>query len=193
MIRSLCLLYLAGGLGAVHAGPVKWSGKTADRVARREDVNVLMYGVTQLGESLNNVYKSTEEKVANILLTLNEHERALEQLREQTTQAGEVEIQMKSVIELLQDQTFKQETQTKMTEGQLADIEREEAVLWTKVQSLEAHLNSTTPTIIKELLERATFNASILKGLQHLTDFQKQLIDNHAEQLSKLQRMSEAL
>ncbi|XP_019731401.1 angiopoietin-like protein 8 [Hippocampus comes] len=193
MIWRLCLLYLAGGLGAVRAGPVKWSGKTADRVARREDVNVLMYGVIQLGESINNVYKSTEGKVANILLTLNEHERALEQLREQTAQAGEVEIQIKRVIELLQDQTFKQESQTKMTEGQLADIEREEAVLWTKVKSLEAHLNSTTPTIIKELLERATFNASILKGLQHLTHFQKQLIDNHAEQLWKLQRMSEAL
>lgn len=102
MIRSLCLLYLAGGLGAVRAGPVKWSGKTADRVARRDDVNVLMYGVIQLGESLNNVYKSTEGKVANILLTLNEHERAVEQLREQTAQAGQVEIQIKRVIELLQ-------------------------------------------------------------------------------------------
>uniref|UniRef100_A0A3Q2ZGV9 Uncharacterized protein n=1 Tax=Hippocampus comes TaxID=109280 RepID=A0A3Q2ZGV9_HIPCM len=101
MIWRLCLLYLAGGLGAVRAGPVKWSGKTADRVARREDVNVLMYGVIQLGESINNVYKSTEGKVANILLTLNEHERALEQLREQTAQAGEVEIQIKRVIELL--------------------------------------------------------------------------------------------
>ncbi|XP_077352806.1 angiopoietin-like protein 8 [Festucalex cinctus] len=193
MIWSLCLLYLAGGLGAVRAGPVKRIGKTANIVAPREDVNVLVYGVIQLGESLNNVYESTEGKVANILMTLKEHEGALKRLTEQTAQAGEVEKQIKGVIQLLQDQAFKQETQTRMTEGQLADIEREEEALRTKVTSLEAYLNSTFPTSIKELQERAAFNGSILKGLQHLTQFQKQKIDKHDEQLSTLQRMSEAL
>ncbi|XP_077415298.1 angiopoietin-like protein 8 [Vanacampus margaritifer] len=193
MIWSLCMLYLAGGLGAVHTGPVKRLGKTANIVAPREDVNVLVYGVIQLGESLNNVYESTEAKVANIRMALKQHEGALKQLTEETAQAGEVEEQIKGVIQLLQDQTFKQETQTRMTEGQLANIERDEEALRTKVKCLEAYLNSTFPTSIKALQERAAFNASILKGLQHLTQFQKQKIDKHAEQLATLQRMSEAL
>lgn len=50
-----------------------------------------------------------------------------------------------------------------MTEGQLADIEREEAVLWTKVKSLEAHLNSATPTIIKELLVNGIFLVTLAR------------------------------
>ncbi|XP_061557641.1 angiopoietin-like protein 8 [Phycodurus eques] len=193
MIWSLCLLYLAGSLGAVHAGPVKRPQKTANSFAPQEDVNVLMFGVIQLGESLNHFYESTEGKLTKILHTLKQREGTLMQIGEQTAQAAEVEGQIKGVIQLLQDQTFKQEIQTKIREGQLANIEREEAVLQTKVKSLEAYLNSTFPTSIKELQERAALNASILKGLLHLTQFQKQKIDNHAEQLSTLQRMSEAL
>ncbi|XP_061703381.1 uncharacterized protein angptl8 [Syngnathoides biaculeatus] len=192
MIWSLCLLYLAGSLGAVRAGPAKRPEKTANGVAPQQDVNVLMFGVIQFSESLNDVYEKTEGKVAKILQTLNEREGALLRLGEQTAEAAEVERQIKEVIRLLQDQTFKHEVQTKLSEGQLADIEREEAVLQTKVQSLEAYLNRTFPTSIKELQERADLNASILKGLLHLTQFQKQKIDKHAEQLSTLQRMSEA-
>ncbi|KAM9783919.1 angiopoietin-like protein 8 isoform 2-T2 [Syngnathus typhle] len=183
MIWSLRLFYLSALLGAVRARPVKH----ADRAAPREDVNVLMFGVLQLGESLNSVYESTEGKVANILLTMKEHEGNLKRLGEQTAQAGEVEKQMKEVIELLQ--MFQQETQAKTAEGRLADIEREQAQLWTKVKSLEAYLNSTFPASIKELQERAAFNASILKGLLHLTQFQKQKIDKQAKQLAALQRL----
>nr|XP_061805488.1 angiopoietin-like protein 8 [Nerophis lumbriciformis] len=189
IIWGLCLICSAGELGAVRAGPIK----RPDGVAPQEEVNVLKFGVIQLGESLNDVYQRTEGKVANILQTLKEHEDALGQLSEQTQQAAEVEKQIKGVIQLLQDLTFKQEAETKMTEGQLAYMEREEAVLQTKVKSIEAHLNGTFPTCIKELQARVAFNASILKGLQHLTQFQKQKIDKHAEQLSTLQRMSEAL
>ncbi|XP_049601597.1 angiopoietin-like protein 8 [Syngnathus scovelli] len=185
MIWSLRLFYLSALLGAVCARPVKH----ADRAAPREDVNVLTFGVLQLGESLNSVYENTEGKVANILLTMKEHEGALKRLGEQTAQAGEVEKQMKEVVELLQDQIFQQETQAKTAEGRLADIEREQAQLWTKVKSLEAYLNSTVPASIKELQERAAFNASILKGLLHLTQFQKQKLDKHAKQLAALQRL----
>ncbi|KAM9783920.1 angiopoietin-like protein 8 isoform X2 [Syngnathus typhle] len=167
MIWSLRLFYLSALLGAVRARPVKH----ADRAAPREDVNVLMFGVLQLGESLNSVYESTEGKVANILLTMKEHEGNLKRLGEQTAQAGEVEKQMKEVIELLQEQMFQQETQAKTAEGRLADIEREQAQLWTKVKSLEAYLNSTFPASIKEL------------------QFQKQKIDKQAKQLAALQRL----
>ncbi|XP_077476102.1 uncharacterized protein angptl8 isoform X2 [Stigmatopora argus] len=189
MMWALCLICLAGVPGAVRAGPVKRPGGAAPR----EEVNVLTFGVIQLGESLNDMHQRTEAKVANILRTLKAREDALEQLREQTQQAAEVEKQIKGVILLLQDLTFKQGAETKMTEGQLADMEREEAILRKKVKSLEAQLNSTSPTSIKELQERAAYNASILKGLQHLTQFQKQKIDKHAEQLSTLQKMSESL
>ncbi|XP_077590261.1 angiopoietin-like protein 8 [Stigmatopora nigra] len=190
MMWILCFIYLAGVPWAVQAGPVKRPGGAA---APQEEVNVLNFGVLQLGESLNDMHQRTEAKVANILRTLKAREDALEQLREQTQQAAEVEKQIKGVILLLQDLTFKQGAETKMTEGQLANMEREEAVLRSKVKSLEAQLNRTSPTSIKELQERATFNASILKGLQHLTQFQKQNIDKHAKQLSTLQRMSESL
>ncbi|XP_054614428.1 uncharacterized protein angptl8 [Dunckerocampus dactyliophorus] len=186
MIWGLCLLCVAMGLRPVHTAPIKKPGWT-------EDVNVLMYGVIQFGESLSYVLETTEAKMAEIGRTLNGHKGALRRLGEHTRQAAEVNKQIKGMIELLQEQMSKHQAHTMMTKSQLARIEREETGLQTKVKRLEAYVNNTFPTGIKELQERAVLNASILKGLQHLTQFQKHKIENHNEQISTLQRMSEAL
>ncbi|XP_061761070.1 uncharacterized protein angptl8 [Nerophis ophidion] len=183
---GLCLLCALAGLTPVHAAPVKTAGRT-------EDVNVLMFGVIQFGESLNYVFETTEAKIARIGKTLNGHEGALRRLGEQTERAAEVEKQIKEVIALLQDQISKQQAETKMTEGQLAHIQQEEMALWTKVRRLETYVKSTSPTSIKDLQERTALNASILTGLQHLMQFQKQKMEKHNRQILTLQKMSEAL
>lgn len=101
MIWGLCLLFLAGGI-RVYAGPLR---KT--KAAPQEEVNVLMFGVIQLSESLNAVYETTEAKIAKISKTLKSHEGTLQRLGRQTEQAAEVEKQIKEVIQLLQVRKYK--------------------------------------------------------------------------------------
>lgn len=101
MIWGLCLLCLAGALRAVHAAPARKTGKM-DKAAPQEEVNVLMFGVIQLSESVNYVYETTEAKMAKISQTLKSHEGTLQKLGKETAQAAEVEKQMREVIQLLQ-------------------------------------------------------------------------------------------
>ncbi|XP_035852591.1 uncharacterized protein si:dkey-114l24.2 isoform X2 [Sander lucioperca] len=149
MTWGLCLLCLAGGLRAVHAGPVRKTGKMADKAVPQEEVNVLMFGVIQFSESLNYIYETTEAKIAKISQTLRSHEGTLQRLGRQTEQAAEVEKQIKEVIQLLQAQMAKQQAQTKTTKDWLASMEQEVVELKTKVKKLEMYLN--TNISIKEL------------------------------------------
>lgn len=102
MMWGLCFLCVAGGFTAVHGAPAGRPRKTEDKAAPQEEVNVLMFGVIQLSESLNYVYENTEAKIAKISQTVRGHEGALRQLGAQTEQAAEVERQMREVIRLLQ-------------------------------------------------------------------------------------------
>lgn len=191
-IWGLCLLCLAGGLRAVHAAPARKTGKM-DKAAPQEEVNVLMFGVIQLSESVNYVYETTEAKMAKISQTLKSHEGTLQMLGRETAQAAEVEKQMREVIQLLQAQTAEQQAQTKMTKDWLASMEEEEMELKTKMKRLEMRLNNSVPPDIKELQERAEEQSSVLKGLQHLIQYQKENIDSQSDHISKLQKMSEAM
>ncbi|XP_059203578.1 uncharacterized protein angptl8 [Centropristis striata] len=191
MIWGLCLLCLAGGLRAVHAAPVRKTGKMKEKAAPQEEVNTLMFGVIQFSQSLNYVYETTEAKIAQISRTLRSHGETLQNLGKQTEQAAEVEKEIKVVIQLLQAQMVKQQAQTKMTKDWLASMDQEEVELKTKVKKLEVHLN--TKISIKELQKRAEEQANILKNLQHLTQFQKENIEAQNEQLSKLQNMSASM
>lgn len=193
MIWGLCLLCLAVGLGTVRAGPVRKTGKIEDKVAPQEEVNVLMFGVIQFSESLSDVYEKTEAKIAKVSQTLKRYEGNLQNLVKKTEQAAEVEKQIKAVVQLLQTQMASQQVHTKMAKDYLTGIEKEAVELKTKVKRLEMHLNNSVPTNVKELKERAQEHSIILKGLQHLTQFQKENIDTQNEQLSKLQKMSEAM
>ncbi|XP_034750114.1 uncharacterized protein si:dkey-114l24.2 [Etheostoma cragini] len=191
MTWGLCLLCLAGCLRAVHAGPIRKYGKMGDKAAPQEDVNVLMFGVIQFSESLNYVYETTEAKIARISQTLRSHEGTLQKLERETEQAAQVEKQIKEVTQLLQAQMSKQKAQTKTTKDWLASMEQEEVELKTKVKKLEMYLN--TNISIKELQDRAKEQSNILKGLQHLSQFQKENVESQNEQLSKLQMMSETM
>lgn len=187
MIRSLILLCFALSFKAVHASPVRHTGSVEASAAPQEEVNVLMFGVIQFSESLNYAYETTEAKIAKIIRTLKNHERTLQQLGAQTEQAAEVERQIKDVIRLLQDQMVNQETQTRMAQDWLAHIEQEEEQLKTKVKRLDTYLSNSFPTSIKELQERAAEHSSMLKGLQLLTQFQRESIESQNEQLQRLQ------
>lgn len=187
MIWSLSLLCFAMGFKAAHASPVRKTGSVEASAAPQEEVNVLMFGVIQFSESLNYAFETTEAKIAKIIQTLKNHERTLQQLGAQTEQAAEVERQIKDMIRLLQDQMAKQEAQTKITRDWLVRIEQEEEQLRTKVKTLDTYLNNCFPTSIKELQERAEEHSSTLKGLQLLTQFQRESIESQNEQLQKLQ------
>ncbi|KAM6913885.1 angiopoietin-like protein 8 [Lycodopsis pacificus] len=191
MFWGLWLLCLAGSLRAVHAGPLRKTGKTGNKAAPQEEVSVLMFGVIQLSESLNYVYETTEAKIDKISQTLRRLEGTLQELGRETEQAAEVEKQIKEVIQLLQAQMAKQQAQTKTTKDWLASIEQEEVELKTKVTKLEMYVN--TKMSIKELQERAEEQSNIVRGLQYLTQFQKDNIETQNEKLSKLQKMSEAM
>lgn len=194
MLRRLILLCFALSFKAALASPVRNTGSMEASAAPQEEVNVLMFGVIQFSESLNYVYETTEAKIAKIIQTLKNHERTLQQLGAQTEQAAEVERQIKDVIRLIQDQMAKQEAQTRMTRDWLARIEQEEEQLRTKVKRLDTYLNNSFFTSIKELQERAAEHSSTLKGLQLLTQFQRESIESQNEQLLKLQkRMPEFL
>ncbi|XP_076000255.1 angiopoietin-like protein 8 [Genypterus blacodes] len=187
---ALCLLCATTGLNAVQAGPVRKTGKAEDKAAVQEDLNVLMYGVIQFSESLNYVYERTEAKIAQITGFLQSREGALQTLRTETQQAAEVARQIKVVIQLLQDQMVTQQTQTKMTNDRLAHVEQEDVRLKTKVKSLETYLDSF-PASMAELQERVKEHSDVLKGLQLLTQFQKQNMETQNQQLSDLQEMGE--
>lgn len=96
------LLCLAASFQAAHAGPVGQTGRTEDKAAPEQEVNVLMFGVIQLSESLNYVFETTEAKIAKIHQTLRSHEGTLQNLGRETEHAARVEKQMKEVIQLLQ-------------------------------------------------------------------------------------------
>ncbi|XP_037834542.1 uncharacterized protein si:dkey-114l24.2 [Kryptolebias marmoratus] len=193
MIWSLCLLCVAGGLSAVHAGPIRKTGRMEDKAAPQEEVNVLMFGVIQLSESLSYVFETTEAKMKKISQTLKAHEDTLQKLGKQTEQAAETEQQIKEVVQLLQAQMAKQQAQTQMTKNQLNSIEKDEEELKTKVKRLEMYLNNSALDSIKELKDRAEEHSNILQGLQLLTHFQKENLKNQNEQLSKLQKMRGAM
>ncbi|XP_071776732.1 angiopoietin-like protein 8 [Centroberyx gerrardi] len=190
---ALCLLCVAVGLRGVDAGPFWKPGKTADKEAPQEEVNVLMFGVIQLSESLNYVYETTEAKMARISQSIQSLEGTLQQLGKETEQAAEVEKQIKEVLGLLQVQMAKLQAQTKMTKDRLVGMEQEEAELKTKVKNLETYLNNSFPNSIKELQERAEEHSNILKSLQYFIQYQKQNLETHNLQLSKLHKMSEAM
>ncbi|KAK7940497.1 hypothetical protein WMY93_003823 [Mugilogobius chulae] len=187
MIWSLSLLCFALVFKGVHTGPIRKTGKIEPSAAPQEDVNVLMFGVIQFTESLNYAYETTQAKIAKIIQTLKNREQSLQQLGAQTEKAAEVEKQIKDVIRLIQDQMATQEAQTKMMRDWLARIEQEEEQLRTKVKKLDSFLNTSFPTSIKELQERAKEHSSVLQGLQLLTQFQRERIESQNEHLLKLQ------
>ncbi|KAL3053534.1 hypothetical protein OYC64_005966 [Pagothenia borchgrevinki] len=191
IIWGLCLLFLAEGLRAVHAAPVRrTTSEVKDNAAPKEEANILLFGILQFSETLNYVHETTEAKIVKIRQTLRSHEGTLEKLNRQTEQAAEVERQIKAAIESLQAQMAKQQAQTKMTKDLLASVEQQEVELQTKVKKLEMFLN--TSISIKELQKRAEEQSNTLIGLQHWTQFQKENIETQNEQLSKLKMMSEA-
>uniref|UniRef100_A0A096M3R9 Angiopoietin like 8 n=1 Tax=Poecilia formosa TaxID=48698 RepID=A0A096M3R9_POEFO len=164
------------------------------RLSKLEEVNVLMFGVIQLSESLNYVFETTEAKIERISKALKRHEETLQRLRQQTEQAAEVEQQIKEVVQLLQEQMTKQQAQTHITKDWLNSIEKDEEDLKAKVKQLEMYINNTAPHSLKELQvhlkkNKAEVHLQILKGLQTWNKIQKKDIETQDEQLSKLQRL----
>ncbi|XP_068192085.1 angiopoietin-like protein 8 [Antennarius striatus] len=193
MIWELCLLCLAGGLRAVHAGPVWKPLKIEDNSSTQEEINLLIFGVLQFSNSLNHVYETTEAKLAKIRQTLKNHEETLRNFGMETEQAAEVKKQMKEVVQLLQEQLTEQQAQTQTMKEQMVSLEQDEDELKMKAERLETYLSNAVTTSIKQLQETAQEHSYVLQGLQHLIQFHKENIETQSNQLTKLQTLSEGV
>lgn len=98
LIWSLCLICLTGGL---RARPVRKTSKK-NNAAPQKEVNVLMFGVVQFGDSLKYISETTEAKMDKIDQTLKNHEGTLQRLGRETVEAAKIEKQIKAVIMSLQ-------------------------------------------------------------------------------------------
>lgn len=107
MRRTLCLFCVAVCLRGFNTSPVQKPRKTESKAAPLEDVNVLIYGVIQLSESLQYVYDTTEAKIARISQSLKKYEGTLQQLGKVTEQAAEGEKRLKELLDLLQVRKYK--------------------------------------------------------------------------------------
>lgn len=101
LLWSLCLICVAWGLRAAHAGPVGKTNKKKN-AAPQEDVNVLMFGVIQFSDSLKYISETTEAKIDRISQTLKNHEGRLQRLGRRAERTAEIKKQIKVVIMLLQ-------------------------------------------------------------------------------------------
>ncbi|XP_021413563.1 uncharacterized protein LOC110486361 [Oncorhynchus mykiss] len=187
----LCLLCMAMCLTGIPASPVRKAQKN-NQAAPIDDMNVLMYGVLQFSETLHHVYESTDAKFARIERSLRRHEERLERLGQEAGQAAEKDRQMRQVLGQIQGQMAGLQSEAEEAEGKVARVEQEEGDLRTKVINLETYLQNYPPNSIQELKDRALKHSRVLEGLLTWTQFQKQSIESQNQQLTKLQKLSEA-
>ncbi|KAK5617483.1 hypothetical protein CRENBAI_005286 [Crenichthys baileyi] len=87
----------------------------------------------------------------------------------------------------------KQQAQTHITKDWLSSIEKDEEEMKAKVQQMEMYINNAASNSLKELQDKAEAHFQLLRGLQTWNWVQKRNIQTQDEQLSKLQKMSEAM
>lgn len=88
--------------GASGAPAVPRSGA---KVALEDEVNVLMYGVLQLSESLHHVHQNTEAKLARVTRAVTHTESLVERLSRDAEQTVRSERQTKDRLGIIQVST----------------------------------------------------------------------------------------
>ncbi|KAK0133803.1 hypothetical protein N1851_030667 [Merluccius polli] len=163
--------------------------KTSGAAATREDVDVLTYGVTQLGHSLVQVNETTEAQMNAIGRSLFTYEGWLWLLGEEAQRAAEAQQHVKEAQRQLQVQMVGVQAQSWVTLDTLAHVEWEDQELWTRVWNVAFYLDAALPAHIELLQEKAAMLSDIIRMLQIFTEYQRASLDGQNQQLSRLQRM----
>ncbi|XP_034151186.1 uncharacterized protein si:dkey-114l24.2 [Esox lucius] len=164
-----------------------------NKVASKNETNVLMYGMLQFGETLHQVSESIGTKMARIESWMRKQEAMLEKMGQEAGQAAEKEKQIRQVLGKLKGQMAGLQSEAEGAKDKLAWMEQEEGELRTTVINLETYLQNYSPNRIQELKERVSKHSSFLEGLQQWSQLQKQTIKKQNKHLRKLQKLSEAL
>lgn len=87
----------------VSASPLR--AQREARLAKADEVNVLMYGVLQFSESLHHMYQSTEAKLARVARAISNTETVVQRLGQDTELAARTENQIKEGLSIIQVRT----------------------------------------------------------------------------------------
>ncbi|XP_035384997.1 uncharacterized protein si:dkey-114l24.2 isoform X2 [Electrophorus electricus] len=154
------------------------------------EVNVLMYGVLQFSESLHHVHQSTGDRLSHATRAISRTESLLQRLGHDTEQASRAERHIKEGLSLIQAQLATLETQAQQTRGLVNRVVQEEAEFKDKLANLEARLNSSTPSRIRDLKEATQRHSILLGELKSWTEAQRRWLREQNQQLVELQEQS---
>ncbi|XP_076850140.1 angiopoietin-like protein 8 [Brachyhypopomus gauderio] len=152
-----------------------------------DEMNVLMYGVLQFGESLHHVHQSTGDRLSRASRALRRTETLLQRLGHDTEQASRTEHHIREGLSLIQAQMAALQRQAQQTRGLVNRVAQEEVEFKEKLANLEAKLNSSAPGRIRELKEAAWRHGLLLGELKSWTEAQRRQLQEHNQQLAKIQ------
>uniref|UniRef100_A0AAY4CH55 Angiopoietin like 8 n=1 Tax=Denticeps clupeoides TaxID=299321 RepID=A0AAY4CH55_9TELE len=152
---ALCALLWTSGAAPVPTAP-----------ASEEEVNVLMFGVLQFGDSMRHMYQSIETKLDRIRRNILNTQGLVERLGQETQEAQQAEAQIREGLNHIQVRgtTAGLWAETQQVRGLVNKAEQEEQRLKRKLRSLENKLRAASPDNIKTL--KVGF---IISHLSHIT------------------------
>ncbi|KAI1884273.1 hypothetical protein AGOR_G00224740 [Albula goreensis] len=182
----LCVaLWVMEACGAALKGP-----KRKSKLASVNDVNVLLYGVLQFGDTLNQVFQNTGHRMTQINTSLLNNEGALQQLKQDAVQATHEEEQLRDTLSHLQMQSAGLNMQAAQMRTMLQNVEEEEMELQNQVTSLEKTFERSAPNL-RKLKDMVLQQSNALKALVGWMQEQRQILEDHEQQLTHMQRLTE--
>ncbi|XP_066529609.1 angiopoietin-like protein 8 isoform X2 [Hoplias malabaricus] len=185
MWSILCICVCVRAYG-VSSSPLRPQRET--QLAKADEVNVLMYGVLQLSESLHHMYQSTEAKLARVAREIKNTESVVQHLGQDMEEAARVEGQIKEGLSFIQAQTAALQAQGQQTMGLVNSVGQEDAELKQKLNNMEEQLSISNPASISALKETTQKHNTILKDLKSWTLQQIRQLERQTQQLAKLQK-----
>ncbi|KAI5607036.1 hypothetical protein C0J50_7152 [Silurus asotus] len=179
----VCLCAWVCGVSSLPVMP-----RTEEKVALKDEVNVLMYGVLQFSESLHDMYQNTEAKLVRITKAITETENLVQRLGQETEQTIRSERQIKDRLSVIQAETTALQAQAQQNRGLVYNVERDEVALKQKLTQLEATMKRVTPVGISALKEITQKHNTLLLDLGNWTKKQKQQLESQNQQLAELQK-----
>ncbi|KAI5091562.1 hypothetical protein C0J45_18768 [Silurus meridionalis] len=164
--------------------------RSEEKVALKDEVNVLMYGVLQFSESLHDMYQNTEAKLVRITKAITETENLVQRLGQDTEQTIRSERQIKDRLSVIQAETTALQAQAQQTRGLVYNVERDEVALKQKLAQLEATMKRVTPVGIRALKEITQKHNTLLLDLGNWTKKQKEHLESQNQQLAELQKQT---
>lgn len=101
MQTAFCVLLAALCANTVSLSPLK-SVHAGEKLASKDEMNILMYGVLQFTETLHHMHQSTEARLARVMKAIRRTESEVNRLGHDTEEAAKNERQIKEKLQLIQ-------------------------------------------------------------------------------------------